>query len=122
MMESLDNGYNTVDLLTNYLMLAQAIMFSDYDNGQDFCVCLYDTKENDRLVAVFNDDNSVARMFDMTKVAVQKNRSYGILIKGRFRTERFDCGTTSSKIEYYKIIMRESTAREMKYIRKLMGY
>lgn len=121
-MESLDNGYNAVDLLTNYLMLAQAIMFSDYDNGQDFCVCLYDTKENDRLVAVFNDDNGVARMFDMTKVAVQKNRGSGMLIKGSFRTERFECGTTSSKAEYWQIIMQESTAKEMRYIRKKMGY
>lgn len=120
-MESLDNSYNAVDLLTNYLMLAQAIMFSDYDNGQDFCVCLYDTKENDRLVAVFNDDNSVARMFDMTKLAVQKNRSYGILIKGRFRTERFDCGTTSSKTEYCQIIMKYGMKQEIGYIRKMTG-
>ena len=81
-------------LITNYLMLIQAIIFSDYDDGTDYVVCLYDTEENDRLVAVFNNDNGVAKMFNMAKLNVQKNRSYGILLKGRFKTERFECETT----------------------------
>ena len=109
-------------LITNYLMLYQAIIFSDYDDGTDYVVCLYDTEENDRLVAVFNNDNGVARMFNMTKMAVQKDRGSGMLIKGRFRTERFICDTTTTKAEYYKIIMQEKTAKEMRYIRKIMGY
>ena len=121
-MKSLDNNYNGIDLLTNYLMLAQTIIFSDYDNGQDFCVCLYDTEENDRLVAVFNNDLGVAKMFDMKKLAIQKNRSYGVLIKGRFRTERFDCGTTSSKEEYWQIMTNGGMKQEMEYVRKKMGY
>ena len=108
-------------LITNYLMLIQAIIFSDYDDGTDYVVCLYDTEENDRLVAVFNNDNGVAKMFNMAKLNVQKNRSYGILLKGRFKTERFECETTSSKAEYWQIMMNERTKQEMNYIRKKMG-
>lgn len=108
-------------LITNYLMLAQAIMFSDYDDGSDYVVCLYDTKENDRLVAVFNNDNWIARMFNMTKLAIQKNRSYGILIKGRFKTERFECETTSSKLEFHQIMMSDGLKQEKEYFREKVG-
>ena len=108
-------------LMTNYLMLAQAIMFSDYDDGSGYVVCLYDTKENDRLVAVFNNDNGVARMFNLAKVNVQKNRSYGILIRGRFKTKRFECETTSSKLEFHQIMMSDGLKQERKYFREKVG-
>ena len=117
MEESLDLHYKEEDkLILNYLMLVQAILFSDYDDGQDFCVCLYDTEENDRLVAVFNNDARCAQFFRTTKITIQKMRCVNSLIKGRFKTERFECGTTSSKAEYYQIMMGESNRKELNYL------
>lgn len=108
-------------LMINYLMLLQAILFSDYDDGQVFVVCLYDTKENDRLVAVFNNDARCARFFGTTKITIQKMRCRNSLIKGRFRTERFECGTTSTKAVFHKIMMTEGNRKEFEYIKKKVG-
>lgn len=120
MMKSLDNSYNGTDLLTNYLMLAQAILFSDYDDGQDFCVCVYDTEENDRLVAVFNNDAICSKFFNTSKDTIQSQRAKKQLIKSRFKTERFECGTTSTKAEFYSIINNEKNRKGISYLTKLM--
>jgi hypothetical protein len=109
-------------VLINYLMLIQTIMFSDYDDGGNFAICVYDTEENDRLVAIFNNDNGAARMFGMTKLCIQQYRKYDRLIKSRFKTERFRCETTSSKAEFYQIMMNEGNKKEMEYIRKKMQW
>ena len=117
MEESLGLHYKEEDkLILNYLMLVQAILFSDYDDGQDFCVCLYDTEENDRLVAVFNNDATCSRFLKTTKNAVQTQRGKKQLIRNRFR-----CGTTSTKIVVYKIMMSEGNKKEIEYIRKKLG-
>ena len=122
MEESLGLHYKEEDkLILNYLMLVQAILFSDYDDGQDFCVCLYDTEENDRLVAVFNNDATCSRFLKTTKNAVQAQRGRKQLIRNRFKTERFRCGTTSTKIVFYKIMMSEGNKKEIEYIRKKLG-
>lgn len=119
--ERLVLGKQDDPLLINYLMLAQAIIFSDYDDGQDYCVCVYDTKENDRLVAVFNNDATCGRFFRTSKNVIQNQRSREQLINWRFRTERFKCGTTSSSAEFYKIMINEGNKKEMDYIRKRLG-
>ena len=122
MEESLGLHYKEEDkLILNYLMLVQAILFSDYDDGQDFCVCLYDTEENDRLVAVFNNDATCSRFLKTSKRVIQSQRIRRQLIKWRFKTERFRCGTTSSKAEYYQIMMGESNRKELNYLTRKMN-
>ena len=109
-------------LLKNYLMLYQAILFSDYDDGQDYVVCVYDTVENDRLVAVFNNDKTCANFFNTSKITIQAMRNRNQLIKYRFKTERFECGTTSTKTEYYKIMNDINNKKTFRYFQKYNGY
>lgn len=95
------------DLLINYLMLAQAIIFSDLDNGQDYVVCVYDVEENERLVAVFNNIKRCARFLNITVDCIYKSIKREVLIKSRFKIEKLKCGTTSTNLEYYKLLNEE---------------
>lgn len=107
------------DLLYNWMLLYRAIMISDYDNGKDFVVCLYDTENSDVLLGVFNNDKKIARIFGMVEISVASMRSRNILIKKRYYINKFECGTTSSELEYYKIINSEINKKELDYIRRM---
>lgn len=97
----------------NYLMLAQAILFSDIDNGKDKVLCVYDIEENGRLVAIFNNRYSCSEFFRVTISSVDKAISKNIYIKGRFSVSYCKCGTTQSELEYYKCMNSEAIEKKL---------
>ena len=95
------------DLLINYLMLAQVIIFSDLDNGLDNVLCVYDIEDGERLVAVFNNYKRCAKFFNVTDNYILGIIREKRLLKSRFKIERFKCETTSTNLEYYKLLNEE---------------
>lgn len=104
-------GSNT---FINYLMIVQAILFSDLDSGHNSVTCVYDTLENGRLVAVFNTNRTCARFFKVTESFVGKAANHDHLLKGRFKVEKFECETTSNKTEYYKLLFQERDEKQLR--------
>lgn len=106
------------DTFFNYLMLAQAILFSDIDNGKDKVLCVYDIEENNRLVGVFNTRLSCSTFFGMSIQNIDRAICGDINIKGRFSVEYCECGSTQSELEYYKCINSECMERKLANIYK----
>lgn len=109
------------DLNYNYTLLYIAIMISDYDNGKDYVICLYDNDNSGVLMGVFNNDKKVARLFDMSELSVKTERNKNVLLRGRYETKRIECGTTSTPLEYYQIINSESDSKELDHIKRMMN-
>lgn len=101
------------DTFINYLMLAQAILMSDFDDGTNYVICLYDALENDRLIGVFNNYKSCAMMLNCNVENLKSHHYKNLLFRGRFKVEGFDCGTTSNKLEYYKFTSEEIHKRKL---------
>ena len=107
---------------TNYLMLAQAILFSDLDNGEPDVTCVYDTEEGYRLVAMFNTNKKCALFFNVTDTLVRKSIHEDYLLKGRYKAERFECGTETTWGEYYKVLCWENDRQYLKRYKRKRGY
>lgn len=80
--------------IENYLYLLFAIENSDGYKKQKYGVIgVYDTTDNDRLVAIFNNTTTLANFFKVTKDYIASNcLCRKKLLKGRYRLERFEIG------------------------------
>ncbi len=74
--------------IENYKELLFAILNTDEENGKTKIICVYDTKDNDRLVAIFNSSKSCGEFFKTTANAIDATVTRKQLRNDRYRLER----------------------------------
>ena len=78
---------NNIDI-ENYKELLFAIFNTDEENGKTKIICVYDTKDNDRLVAIFNSSKSCAKFFKASPDTIDGCITKKQLKNDRYRLER----------------------------------
>lgn len=75
-----------------YYDLLQAITNSDQEekNHRYGVICVYDTFDNDRLVAIFNNAKTCGDFFGTNENVISCNMSRKQLKSGRYRLERVE--------------------------------
>lgn len=77
------------EIAENCKKLIATIFLSDKEkNDKKNILCVYDTLDNERLVAIFNKSSSCGEMFGMSNNCIDSYVCKGNLVKGRFRLER----------------------------------
>ena len=79
------------DLVQNYKNLLSTIFCVDTEEpkkGLKSSICVYDTKDNDRLVAIFNSGKACAEYFNTSTKYIYVNVCRGNLRLGRYKLER----------------------------------
>ena len=75
--------------IENYKDLLVSIFNTDNPNSnKTFLICVYDTKEKDRLVAIFNSSKTCAKFFKTTYNSINTTITRGSLKVNRYRLER----------------------------------
>lgn len=81
-------------LIENYKELLFAILNSDYDKKRKKSIlCVYDTKDNDRLIGVFNSTRTCANFFNTNVGVIKSTISRNNLRNHRYRIERVELGS-----------------------------
>lgn len=84
----------------NYKELLYAIFFSDIeDSKKSSIICVYDTQDSDRLIAVFNSLKTCANFFNTSAEVISSTISRKALRNKRFRIERLTVYEVEDKIE-----------------------
>ena len=80
----------TDDLVQNYKILLYAIFntYEDLEQGREQPICVYDTCNNDVLVAIFKNAITCAKYFNATQRSINSSVCRGNLRKARYRLER----------------------------------
>ena len=76
------------DLINNYKNLLFAIFNTNQEEPKRGIICVYDTKDNDRLVAIFNSSKECAKFFDTNSRCIDSIICKQNLRNHRFRLER----------------------------------
>lgn len=74
--------------IDNYKDLLFAIFNSDNESPKKSFICVYDTKNNDKLIAIFNNAENCAKFFNTTREAIYSTISKKILKLRRYKIER----------------------------------
>ena len=74
-------------LYENYYKLLYAIFHTE-QNGKTNFICVYDIKDSDRLVAIFNSSKSCSQFMNTTPKVIDSTISKGILRNRRYKLER----------------------------------
>lgn len=75
----------------NYKKLLYAIFLSDIeDDKNSSIICVYDTRDNDRLIAVFNSLKTCANFFNTSAEVISSTISRKVLRNKRFKIERLN--------------------------------
>jgi hypothetical protein len=74
-------------MINNYRNLLRAIITQD-DEETNSVICVYDTLENDIVVAVFGRSKYCAEYFNTTSTVIDADVSKKLLKKRRYRLER----------------------------------
>lgn len=69
-------------------LIATIFLSEDKKEGKNKIICVYDTQDNDRLVAIFNKSADCGKLFGMKRGDIDCYVHKGNLVKGRFRLER----------------------------------
>ena len=78
-------------LIENYKELLYAIFNVDTNKpkrGSNSFICVYDTKDSDKLVAIFNSSKSCAEFFNTSNRSIDSSVCRGELRYKRYRLER----------------------------------
>ena len=76
--------------IQNYKHLLFAIFNTEKECDKKSVICVYDTKENDRLIAVFNSSKSCAKFFGTSSKSIDCTICRKRLKQDRYRLERFE--------------------------------
>lgn len=74
--------------IENYKELLFAIFNTEKENNKSKIICVYDTKQNDRLIAIFNSSKSCGEFFKTTASAIDGTMTRKQLRNDRYRLER----------------------------------
>lgn len=75
------------NLVKNYKNLLFTIFHTDNDDTKSF-ICVYDTKDNDRLIAIFNNSDKCSKFFNTTRKSIDTAICKHQLRCRRYRLER----------------------------------
>lgn len=76
------------DLIHSYKNLLFAIFNTNSEESKRSIICVYDTKDNDRLIAIFNSSKECAKFFDTGSRCIDSIICKKNLRNHRFRLER----------------------------------
>lgn len=76
-------------MIDNYKDLLYAIVNSDEEDKGNFIICVYDTKDSDKLCVVFNNLSTCAKFFNTSRGSISTAIMRKSLRAGRYRIERF---------------------------------
>lgn len=75
-------------MIENYKDLLFAILSSDEENHKKSVICMYDTKDNDKLIAIFNSSKSCGKFLNTNPRTIDSSISKKLLRNRRYRLER----------------------------------
>lgn len=75
-------------MIENYKDLLFAIFNSDNENDKKSVICVYDTKEDEKLIAIFNSSKSCGKFFSVNARAIDISVCTKRLRNHRYRLER----------------------------------
>lgn len=79
-------------MIENYKELLFAIFNTDEEKNEKSVICVYDTKEDDRLIAIFNSSKSCGKFFKTSPRAIDCTICKKHLRNARYRLERVIVG------------------------------
>jgi hypothetical protein len=79
-------------MIENYKELLFTIFNTDVEKNEKSVICVYDTKEDDRLIAIFNSSKSCGKFFKTSPRAINKSICRKELRNCRYRLERVIVG------------------------------
>jgi hypothetical protein len=74
--------------IENYKDLLFAIFNTDKENNKQSIICVYDTKENEKLIAIFNSSKNCAKFFGTSARIIDCCICRKCLKQNRYRLER----------------------------------
>lgn len=80
------------DLIHSYKNLLFAIFNTNSEEPKRDIICVYDTKDNDRLIAIFNSSKECAKFFNTNYNCIDSIICKKNLRNHRFRLERLKYG------------------------------
>ena len=80
------------DLMNNYKSLLFAIFNINPEEPKRDLVCVYDTKDGDKLIAIFNSGKECAKFFNTSENCINSIICKKNLRNHRFRIERLKYG------------------------------
>lgn len=75
-------------MIENYKDLLFAILNSDEESSKRSVICIYDTQENDKLIAIFNSSKNCGKFFNTNPRTIDSSISKKQLRNKRYRLER----------------------------------